>query len=90
VPFRPGQSGNPRGRPAGIVDRRMALRSQLEDAAPELLARAIEMARQGDPYMMRLLLSRLLPAPRAEVITELEHGRTIAVRWGQTDSVLDA
>jgi hypothetical protein len=81
MPFRPGKSGNPRGRPPGIVDRRMVLRSQLENAAPELLARAIEMARQGDPHMMRLLLSRLLPAPRAEVIAEFEQARAVAVRW---------
>ncbi len=85
MPFRPGQSGNPQGRPAGIVDRRMALRSQLEDAAPELLARAIEMARQGDPHMMRLLLSRLLPVPRAEVIAEIEQGRRVAVSWTSQD-----
>ena len=81
MPFHPGKSGNPRGRSAGIVDRRMALRRQLEDAAPDLLARAIEMARQGDPHMMRLLLSRLLPAPRAEVIAEFEQGRRVEVSW---------
>jgi hypothetical protein len=39
------------------------------------------MARQGDPHMMRLLLSRLLPAPRAEVIAEIEQGRRVAVSW---------
>jgi hypothetical protein len=81
MPFRPGQSGNPRGRPTGIVDRRTALRSQLEDAAPELLASAIEMARQGDPHMMRLLLSRLLPAPRADIIAEFERGQSVTVSW---------
>lgn len=70
--FRPGQSGNPAGRPRGIPDRRMDLKRRLESAAPDLLDQAIQQARSGDPHMMRLLLSRVLPAPKAESAAVLE------------------
>ena len=70
--FRPGKSGNPAGRPRGIPDRRNELKRRLDAAAPDLLDQAITQARSGDPHMMRLLLGRVLPSPKAESAAMIE------------------
>lgn len=64
--FRPGQSGNPAGRPKGIVDSRHRLRAALEPHADELLKQAIEIAKAGDGQMLQFLLGRALPAIKPE------------------------
>ena len=62
--FTPGKSGNPKGRPRGIVDRRAALRSLLEPHGAELIKTLIERALDGDTTALKLALDRLLPAYR--------------------------
>jgi adenine/guanine phosphoribosyltransferase-like PRPP-binding protein len=64
--FSKGQSGNPSGRPRGIVDSRHRLRAALEPYADELLAQAVEMAKAGDVGVLTFLLGRALPAPKPE------------------------
>lgn len=64
--FKPGQSGNPAGRPKGIVDKRWALRSRLEDASETLVDEAIKRAMDGDSGLMRALLGRLIPPAKPE------------------------
>lgn len=64
--FKPGQSGNPGGRPKGIVDKRWALRSRLEDASETLVDEAIKRAMDGDSGLMRALLGRLIPPAKPE------------------------
>lgn len=59
-----GPSPNPAGRPKGIVDRRHRLRELIEPHAPELVAKAIDMARNGDANMMRVLLDKVIPTPK--------------------------
>lgn len=60
--FEKGQSGNPSGRPYGIKDRRTLFSEMIMPHKEELLKKAIEMALNGNEQMLRLLLSRLLPA----------------------------
>lgn len=65
--FRPGQSGNPKGRPQGSRHRVSVLVESLiearaEDIANVALRNAIE---GGDPVLLRALLDRLAP-PRKE------------------------
>jgi hypothetical protein len=59
--FQPGKSGNPRGRPKGLPDRRNELRDLITPHVPELLGKAIELAKGGDVNALRLLLDRSVP-----------------------------
>lgn len=69
--FKPGQSGNPRGRPPGRPDKRTILRELVRPHAPELVEKALELARAGDAAAIRLLLDRAIPPlkPAAEAVT---------------------
>jgi len=65
-PFRPGQSGNPAGRPKGARNRAtLAAEALLEGEAEALTRKAIELALAGDPLALRLCLERIVP-PRKE------------------------
>ncbi len=66
MPYRPGQSGNPSGRPKGSIDGRVRLRKALEGEAPEILRVMVAKALAGDVSAASLLLNRLIPAVRAE------------------------
>ena len=67
--FQPGQSGNPAGRPKGIIDKRWALRKRLDDASETLVDEAIKRAIEGDSGLMRALLGRLIPPAKPESAT---------------------
>lgn len=62
-PFQKGQSGNPNGRPKGARSKRMVvLDAILESEAPELMQKAVDLAKAGDTVALRLCLERILPA----------------------------
>lgn len=65
--WKPGMpSPNPQGRPKGIIDKRMRLNKALMENADGLLAVATAKAFEGDPHMLNLLLSRVMPALRPQ------------------------
>lgn len=64
--FRPGQSGNVKGRPRGVPDRRRALREKIDAHTDELIALALQSARAGDTAALSLLLSRAVGPARPE------------------------
>src|SRR5438046_8633504 len=64
--FEPGQSGNQEGRPKGIKDKRTELRGMLLQSAPELVAKLVEMAKDGDATALRICMDRLLPPAKAK------------------------
>ncbi len=64
--FKAGTSGNPKGRPPGIQDRRSRLRDALAEQSDELLATAVAMAKNGDTTMLSFLINRILPASKPE------------------------
>lgn len=64
--FQPGQSGNPNGRPKGIIDKRIELRELLQSHAKDLIEKLIEDAKDGEPSALRLCIERLLPRIKPE------------------------
>lgn len=65
--FRPGQSGNPSGRPRGSRNRATRLAQDLLDGESEELVRvAIKRAKKGDPIALRLCIERLVPVRRSQ------------------------
>ena len=64
--FKPGQSGNPAGKPKGLRNRAtLALEALLDGEAEELIRKAIELAKGGDMAALRLCLDRIVP-PRKD------------------------
>lgn len=65
--WKPGMpSPNPKGRPRGIVDKRMRLNKALMADADALLQVTKAKAMEGDMSAMALLLSRAVPTLKAE------------------------
>ena len=61
--FRPGVSGNPRGRPQGSRNvATLACEALLDGQAEALTQKAIEMALAGDTVALRLCMERIYPA----------------------------
>jgi hypothetical protein len=64
--FKPGQSGNPAGKPKGARNKAtLAMEALLDGEAEEITRTAISMAKAGDPTAMRLVLDRLI-SPRRD------------------------
>jgi F0F1-type ATP synthase gamma subunit len=62
MPFQKGQSGNPAGRPRGIVNLATALTQNLLSEHAEWITRkAIELAEAGDMAAIRVCMERLVP-----------------------------
>jgi hypothetical protein len=69
MPFQPGQSGNPAGRPIGARNRKtLLMEALLEDDGEDLTRRLVEKALSGDATAMRLCMERLLPRMRERPI----------------------
>jgi len=65
MPFQPGQSGNPAGRPRGSRNRRTVIVEKLlDDSAGDLTTVAIARATEGDPAALRACLDRVAPRLR--------------------------
>ena len=68
--FKPGQSGNPSGRPKGARNKAtMAAEALLDGESESLTRRCIDLAKEGDPTALRLCLSRILPVKRERTIS---------------------
>ena len=64
--FKKGHSGNLKGRPKGIPDKRTALRALLEPHAEALVKKAVRLALDGDTTALRLCLDRIIPTIKAK------------------------
>ena len=62
--WKPGQSGNPKGRPAGTGEV-SKLRAAIADRVPELLSKLMAQALEGDTAAARLLLERVIAPLKA-------------------------
>jgi F0F1-type ATP synthase gamma subunit len=61
MPFQKGQSGNPAGRPRGIVNRATALAQTLLSERAEGIARKVIALEEGDMAAIRVCMERLVP-----------------------------
>jgi len=60
--YKPGQSGNPTGRPKGARKKAtVAVETLLEGEAETITRRCIDLALEGDHTALRLCLSRIFP-----------------------------
>jgi hypothetical protein len=70
TPFKPGQSGNPSGRPAGSRNKAtIAMEALLDGQAEALTRKAIDLALMGDITALRLCLDRVLPVRKDRPVT---------------------
>ncbi len=68
--FKPGQSGNPAGKPKGARHKAtLAVQALLDNEAETIGRKAVELAKAGDMTAIRLVLERVLPARRDAPLT---------------------
>jgi uncharacterized protein DUF5681 len=66
MPFQPGESGNPAGRPRGSRNKKtIALEALVDGEAEAVMQKMITLAKMGDDVAMRLCVERMMP-PRRE------------------------
>lgn len=64
--FKPGESGNPAGRPKGSKNRMKLLAEQLiGNNAKAIVKKVIDMALHGNEACLKMCMDRILPAQRA-------------------------
>ncbi len=82
-PFKPGQSGNPAGKPPGAKNRTTVLAQSLFDGEAEALTRKIiELAKAGDMQALKVCIDRLCPPMKAQ-------SAPVQVEIPETDSMSD-
>jgi hypothetical protein len=65
MPFEPGQSGNPAGRPLGARNKRTVLiEAMFEGEVDAVVRQTIEQAKEGNVGAIRIILDRLSPRPK--------------------------
>ena len=71
--FTPGASGNPSGRPPGILDKRVAARKQLlEPLLPEAIEKLAEAVAEGERWAIETTIAYCLPKPKPVDPEELD------------------
>lgn len=90
--FRPGQSGNPAGKPRGLRNRATLALEAILDGEGELITRkAIELAKGGDAQALRMCLDRLMPSRKDRPVTfDLPEIATTADLPRATNALLQA
>jgi hypothetical protein len=72
MPFKKGQSGNPKGKPKGALNQTTkAAQAILDGEAQALTRKAVELAQDGNVVALRLCLERLIP-PRKDRPVSIE------------------
>lgn len=66
--WKPGQSGNPQGRPPGAGEV-AKLRASIAEHVPNIIEKVVEAAKGGDIQAARLLLERVLPPMKPTELT---------------------
>ena len=65
MPWKQGQSGNPKGRPRRSQKSMAQLRSQISEHLPDVIEVLANAAKDGDVQAARILVERCVPSMRA-------------------------
>ena len=65
MPWKEGQSGNPKGRPRKSQRTMAQLRSQISEHLPDVIEVLANAAKEGDVQAARILVERCVPSMRA-------------------------
>ena len=65
MPWKQGESGNPRGRPRKSQKSMAQLRSQISEHLPDVIEVLANAAKEGDVQAARILVERCIPSMRA-------------------------
>ena len=65
MPWKQGQSGNPKGRPRKSQKSMAQLRSQISEQLPDVIEVLANAAKDGDVQAARILVERCVPSMRA-------------------------
>ncbi|MBN9454273.1 MAG: hypothetical protein J0I42_20240 [Bosea sp.] len=92
TPFKPGQSGNPAGKPKGARNKTtLAMEAIMEADAEAMTRKLVELANAGDMTAMRICMDRLYPARRDRAVTfDLPKIETAADLTKATQAIMEA
>jgi hypothetical protein len=80
--FKPGQSGNPNGRPKDKTPATLLRKSIVEDM-PEILETLVRMAKEGDVSAAKVLIDRVCPPLKSQAMSiNIETGPTLPETGG--------
>ena len=65
MPWKQGQSGNPKGRPRKSQKTMAQLRTQISEHLPDVIEVLADAANEGDVQAARILVERCIPSMRA-------------------------
>lgn len=68
-PFKPGQSGNPAGRPKGSRSISTLMMDKLEENGDRIIAALFERAEKGDTSAIKFIIDKCMPTPKGPLVT---------------------
>jgi hypothetical protein len=86
--YKPGQSGNPNGRPKGSVNKYTQLaRELLSSRGEEIVEVVINKALKGDVHCLKMCMDRIVPAQKAVEIKHTKADTGLIINVGTTEQI---